>query len=94
MAKNSISQRSDKGVHSNRIITVQPEAGNIKGVGGQKNFVCSSKFDLSELATELTHERIAEQARVIWQNRGCKSGEDERNWSEAEAQLRAEMVTD
>jgi hypothetical protein len=39
-----------------------------------------------------THEQISERAHEIWINRGCKPGQDEQNWLEAEAQLRAEMA--
>jgi hypothetical protein len=39
----------------------------------------------------LTHEQIVERARVLWQQRGCRPGEDERNWYEAEAQLKREL---
>jgi len=39
----------------------------------------------------LTHEQIAERARAIWVARGHIPGEDERNWHEAEAQLRREL---
>ena len=94
MAKNSISQKSNKGVQLGRIITVQPKVGSVKGVGEPKVPACGSKVNPFEPATELTHERIAERARVIWQSRGCRPGEDKRNWSEAEAQLKAELDID
>ena len=42
-------------------------------------------------APALTQERIAERARALWQQRGCRPGEDERNWHEAEAQLKREL---
>ncbi|MBN2130785.1 MAG: DUF2934 domain-containing protein [Sedimentisphaerales bacterium] len=38
-----------------------------------------------------THEQIAERARAIWQQRGCPSGEDEKIWYEAEAQLKGKL---
>jgi hypothetical protein len=91
MAKNSINQKSSKGVQVGRVITVQPKVDNVKGIVELRDPACSSKVNRSELATTLTHERIAKQAWVIWQSRGCRSGEDERNWSEAEAQLKAKL---
>ena len=91
MVKNSISQKSNKGVQFGRIITVLPKVGSVKSVGKPKVPACGSKVNPSEPAAELTHERIAEQARAIWQSRGCRAGEDERNWSEAKAQLKAEL---
>ncbi len=39
----------------------------------------------------ITREQIAQRAHEIWMKRGCKPGEDERNWLEAEKQLKAEM---
>ena len=38
-----------------------------------------------------THEQIAVRARFIWQAKGCKPGQDEKNWLEAEAQLKREQ---
>jgi predicted CoA-binding protein len=38
-----------------------------------------------------TQEQISERAKVIWKQRGCKSGEDQRNWFEAEHQLQEEL---
>jgi hypothetical protein len=38
-----------------------------------------------------THEQISERAKVIWKQRGCIPGEDQRNWFEAEIQLQNEM---
>ena len=42
-------------------------------------------------AVVLTHDLIAERARTIWLRRGCSLDQDEENWREAEAQLKAEM---
>jgi len=39
----------------------------------------------------LTHERIGERAKAIWQQKGCPSGRDEENWYEAIAQLATEI---
>jgi hypothetical protein len=38
-----------------------------------------------------THEQISKRAHEIWVKRGSKPGQDEKNWLEAEIQLRAEM---
>lgn len=43
-------------------------------------------------APAITHEQIAQRAREIWTKRGCKVGQDEQNWLEAEAQLKAELA--
>lgn len=39
-----------------------------------------------------THDQISKRAHEIWVKRGCKPGQDEKNWLEAEAQLRTEMA--
>jgi len=41
-----------------------------------------------------THEQIAERARTIWLEQGCLAGQDEQNWHDAEAQLKAELRGD
>ncbi|MGE5295859.1 MAG: DUF2934 domain-containing protein [Solirubrobacterales bacterium] len=42
----------------------------------------------------ISHEQIAERARQIWEQHGRPQGEDEKNWREAERQLKSEMGTD
>lgn len=37
-----------------------------------------------------THEQIAVRARLIWEAKGRKPGQDKENWLEAEAQLKRE----
>ena len=39
----------------------------------------------------LSQDQISKRAKEIWQQRGCPSGEDERNWLEAENQLKQEL---
>ncbi len=58
-------------------------AATIKGVG--------STTKPSSASTKLTHEQIARRAEAIWHKKGCQPGQDELNWREAEAQLKAEM---
>jgi hypothetical protein len=40
----------------------------------------------------LTHKQIEERAKAIWQQKGCPMGQDEKNWHEAEAQLKKELA--
>jgi hypothetical protein len=93
MAKYNIEQRSYKDVQSGRTATSQSKAAGIRGTAEPKR-PGGSKVNLSRPSSVLMHERIAERAWVIWQNRGCSPGEDERNWLEAEAQLREELDID
>jgi hypothetical protein len=39
---------------------------------------------------KITRELIAKRAHEIWVKNGCKHGQDELNWLEAEKQLKAE----
>ena len=39
---------------------------------------------------KVTREQIAKRAHEIWVKNGCKHGQDEQNWLEAERQLKAE----
>ncbi len=50
-----------------------------------------SQGGMSRATVPLTQGQIAERARTLWLASGCRSGRDEQNWLEAEAQLRAEL---
>ncbi len=51
----------------------------------------STRAHKRESPVRLTHEQIEERAKLIWKQRGCVPGEDERNWYEAETQLKREF---
>lgn len=38
---------------------------------------------------QITHEMIAQRAWSIWMSRGCKPGQDEMNWHQAELELKS-----
>ncbi len=38
-----------------------------------------------------THAQVALRAREIWERKGRPQGQDEKNWHEAEAELKREM---
>ena len=40
---------------------------------------------------KITREQIAKRAHDVWVKNGCKHGQDEQNWLEAERQLKAEV---
>ena len=40
---------------------------------------------------KIAREQIAQRAHDIWVKNGCKHGQDEQNWLEAERQLKAEV---
>jgi hypothetical protein len=61
---------------------VETGATNIRGTG--------STTKSSGASAALTYEQIAKRAEAIWLKKGCQPGQDEQNWREAEAQLKAE----
>jgi hypothetical protein len=69
------------------------EAAPLRPTGSKKAKGETSHCDvrIAGQVPALTHEQIAERARAIWIERGRIVGEDERNWREAEAQLRGEL---
>ena len=51
----------------------------------------SSSPTQSKNIVAITHEQIAERAKSIWMKHGCPYGQDEKNWQEAENQLKQEL---
>ncbi|MBN1361680.1 MAG: DUF2934 domain-containing protein [Sedimentisphaerales bacterium] len=51
----------------------------------------STRSSARESSARITHEQIEERAKAIWRQHGCAPGEDERNWYEAETQLKREL---
>jgi hypothetical protein len=41
----------------------------------------------------ISHDKVAARAYEIWVRKGKPHGQDEKNWTEAEAELRAEFAT-
>jgi hypothetical protein len=41
--------------------------------------------------TAPTYEQIAERAKKLWRERGCPPNQDEKNWYDAENQLKREL---
>jgi len=75
---------------------VQASSKNIiplRGANSEKMKLDTSILKLrpAHQAAALTHDLIAERARAIWLEHGCSLNQNEENWREAEAQLKAEM---
>ena len=43
--------------------------------------------------TKITHEAIARLAFHKWQKRGCPTGDDRRDWFEAERELKTQLAS-
>jgi len=69
-----------------------PTSSNIRSGSGTATAVRTTtpKAGTGKTA-KITHEQIALRAREIWMKRGCRLGQDEQNWLEAERQLKAEL---
>ncbi|MBN2591055.1 MAG: DUF2934 domain-containing protein [Sedimentisphaerales bacterium] len=63
---------------------------NIKAINPPSAITTSSSKATNKIVA-LTHEQIAERAKNIWMNRGCPKDQDEKNWQEAENQLKQEL---
>jgi hypothetical protein len=63
---------------------------NVKTVNPVSPAKSSSSAPTKNIVS-LTHEQIAERAKSIWMKRGCPNGQDEKNWQEAEKQLKQEL---
>ena len=59
------------------------QAGPVQGVG--------TATKVAPARVRPTHQQIAQRAQAIWKAKGCLAGQDEQNWREAEAQLKAEL---
>lgn len=66
--------------------TATMERRNKSSKGTGKKAAKSSKPTVT-----LTHEQISQRAEAIWHQKGCQPGQDDQNWREAEAQLKAEL---
>ena len=51
------------------------------------------RVDQAYEAASLSHDRIAEQAYLYWQARGCPEGSPEEDWFRAEQELRKKAAS-
>ena len=67
--------------------STQPEPSRGEAIVGER----STEMDQAGGGTAtVSHDDIAQRAKVIWERRGRPHGEDEKNWREAEEELRRE----
>ena len=95
MAGKGVQKEKGKGRGYDTTASAYPESSQNKSGGnaGQLTLEREEKAEPRRAgsAAVLTHEQIAERAKAIWTQRGCPAGEDERNWYEAESQLKSEL---
>jgi len=73
----------------NNVLTITPPAGSATVTplhpGG-------TKLPRGTGNVKITHEQIARRAHEIWVKQGCRHGQDQEHWLEAERQLKAELA--
>ncbi len=69
---------------------LRPNAGIGKKRGESEQSARGSDAHVTSLIPAATHEQIAERAKAIWVQGGRVGGQDQADWYEAEAQLRAQ----
>jgi hypothetical protein len=86
-----VTQTSNRNAVSNTTVPLQPKSENITKPG--RSTPASSGLDTSvgPPNSSLSHKQIAERAKAIWERKSRVTGQDQVNWCEAEAQLRAEL---
>jgi hypothetical protein len=72
---------------------LRPNAGISEKGSESKQTASGSDADVGSLIPAVSYEQIAERAKAVWVRRGRVAGQDQANWYEAEAQLRADTMT-
>jgi hypothetical protein len=76
--------------------TIVSTSGNVPSVetskpSGPQIPVKTISGDKRNNTPSLTHKQVEERANAIWRQKGCPVGQDEKNWREAETQLKQEL---
>lgn len=87
--KKGVTQTSSSNARSSSIEALRPNSGNT-GKGDTSKQVSRGLDTPVAPLTAISHERITERAEAIWVQHGRVGDQDQANWYEAEAQLRAE----
>lgn len=74
---------------NNDVVTITPPAGSATVAPLRP---AGTKPLRGTADVKITHEQIARRAHEIWVKQGCRHGQDQQHWLEAERQLRAELA--
>lgn len=91
MAKKTVSKTNNKAAKSSTLETTRQGIATTEKVGKSRKSASVPKTKASCKTQIPTHEQIAERAKNIWQEHGCAVGQDEKNWFEAETQLKVDL---
>ncbi len=73
----------------NNVFTSGPQAGGATMTPPRR---AGTKPRPATTGPKITHDQIARRAHEIWVQQGCKHGQDQNHWFEAERQLKAELA--
>jgi hypothetical protein len=73
----------------NNVVTITPPAG---GATVTPLHPAGAKPPQATASVKITPEQIAQRAHEIWVKQGCRHGQDQQHWLEAERQLKAELA--
>ena len=92
MAKRQISSMSkEKNIRKSTVASKSQSVSPLREQTPKHSETKEKKIKQGPKMSTPSQEQIRERAKEIWQQRGCPSGEDERNWIEAENQLKQEF---
>jgi hypothetical protein len=69
--------------------TTETETKRARGAKAEK--LRPEEMQQSKAAAGPTHAQIAQRAREIWERNGRADGQDEKNWRQAEEEIKREM---
>lgn len=67
------------------------ETGTKRARGAKVESLRPEEMPQSKSAAGPTHAQVAQRAREIWERNGRADGQDEKNWRQAEEELKREM---
>ena len=76
-------------IGKNNVVTSTPRFG---GATATPLRPAGTKPPQATARAKITYEQIAQRAHEIWVKQGCKHGQDQQNWLDAERQLKAELA--
>lgn len=73
----------------NDVFTSSPQTGGATVAQPRRT---STKPRPAPTSGNIAHDQIAKRAHELWVKQGCRHGQDQEHWFEAERQLKAELA--
>ena len=86
-----VTQTSKRNVQSSSAAALRPDSGKTETPGRSTLLSHGLGASAARPIATPSHEQITERAKAIWAQNGRMAGQDQANWYEAEAQLKAEL---